>query len=285
MSTTPSTSKYLLTFLTKPKSLHGKIQKILNTVKMSLYSLNSSREQGQDLEWRKSVIGSVEANHKFKDKEYKCRFLTEFSINILKPADCFNHVVQVAKNSNHEHLPKRVMMLHQDDIRMILLKNSSLTESQNREKLRKSSKTQDDDDDDDTDELEFSRIKSKKTRKAAASSPQTVFRPSSFKGSLIPISKIAFCCTVPSRPDILLLIWRSEGNLICRAYIFSSILKAHKVKHQIAMRFERAFRAWQMQFCRRSFTKKSFKGRKKPSRNYKSKCTHRILRVQSSSPF
>ena len=220
------------------------------------------------------------------------RFLKEFTINTLKPADCYEYLVRCMDVTPFEQLPKRLITLQQEHIKMFPLRTASLT----------------------TNAELFSRRDLDETAghsKPSASHNATVFKSSSIEDNTISISKVAFCVTVPERPDIVLLILKHQGHLVCRAFVFSSLRSANDIQHSVALRFERSFRDWQSSFCRRSFTKKSIKVRKKqvsktgraakahqqeqqqpqelivPQQQQHRQLPHhhRKLRVQSSSPF
>ena len=107
------------------------------------------------------------------------------------------------------------------------------------------------------------RFKKKKRNEEKA---VTLFNPSQVEARVIPINKIVYCHAIPSRPNSVILVWKHERALLCRVYVFSSVVKSFEFKNQLAMRFERGFRAWQFQFCRQSFTKYSRKARKTLSR-------------------
>ena len=90
----------------------------------------------------------------------------------------------------------------------------------------------------------------------------TVFLPSQVNTNVIPINKIVYCSVIPSHQNSILLVWKHQNLLLCRVYVFSSIFKSFQFKNELAMRFERNYRAWQFQFCRQSITKYSRRPRK-----------------------
>ena len=113
----------------------------------------------------------------------------------------------------------------------------------------------------------------------------TVFLPSHVNKNAIPINKIVYCSVIPSHQNSILLVWKHQNALLCRVYVFSSIFKSLQFKNELAMRFERNYRAWQFQFCRQSITKYSIK----PGKNQVHFCTPTMckkqLNKQSSNPY
>ena len=55
-------------------NISRKIDKMVNTVKViSIMLQNNAGQQEFDLNWKKAVVGTVDANQKFEDLVYKCR--------------------------------------------------------------------------------------------------------------------------------------------------------------------------------------------------------------------
>ena len=191
----------------------------------------------------------------------------------MKPIDCFNHVKPMLDNlKSLKSLNKVQMTVNQEKIMLTEISSSVKQKDSEEVKMTKSKK-------------HFSNIFNKKKRNGDKS--VTVFLPSQVNTNVIPINKIVYCSTIPNRSNSVILVWKHQKQLLCRVYVFSSVLKSFEFKNQLAMRFERSFRAWQFQFCRQSFTKYSKKAKKKISRvNF---CTPKLTKKQFlkkvSSPY
>ena len=113
----------------------------------------------------------------------------------------------------------------------------------------------------------------------------TTFLPSQVNTNVIPINKIVYCNTIPGHQNSILLVWKHQKGLLCRVYVFSRIFKSFQFKNELAMRFERNYRAWQFQFCRQSITKYSRRPRKvRVHFRTPSKCKNQ-LKKQSSNLY
>ena len=113
----------------------------------------------------------------------------------------------------------------------------------------------------------------------------TIFLPSQVNTNVIPINKIVYCNTIPGHQNSILLVWKHQKGLLCRVYVFSRIFKSFQFKNELAMRFERNYRAWQFQFCRQSITKYSRRPRKvRVHFRTPSKCKNQ-LKKQSSNLY
>ena len=191
----------------------------------------------------------------------------------MKPIDCFNHVKPMLNNlKSLKSLSKVQMTVNQEKI-MLTEISSSVKQKESVDVTVTESKKH------------FPNIFNKKKRSGDKS--VTVFLPSQVETNVIPINKIVYCNTIPNRSNSVILVWKHQKELLCRVYVFSSVLKSFEFKHQLAMRFERSFRAWQFQFCRQSFTKYSRKAKKKISRvNFCTpKSSKRQLMKKASSPY